>query len=105
MKEQPSDLSSQHDKSGNHKRNDQIQHHCKAALDQHGFSRLYIRDTLHALDHPDLTVTYPQPVKHNAVEPVHNHKKEIGLEICRFEIGNVVPHGNDLLIEAGFYIM
>lgn len=92
MKEQPSDLSSQHDKSGNHKRNDQIQHRCKAALDQHRFSRLYIRDTFLALDHPDLTVTYPQPVKHNAVEPVHDHKKEIGLEICRFETGNVVPH-------------
>ena len=37
----------------------------------------------------------PHPVKHNSVEPVHHHKEEVGLEICRLEIGDFIPDKND----------
>ena len=70
----------QHRDAGQRKRKDRVQYRGQAPLDQHVLSGLDVRHALHALDAPDLAVSYPQPVDHKPA-PVCFFYVCLGIEI------------------------
>ena len=88
-------LAEQHGGAGDDRRDRQVQHRGKATLEEHGFPRFDVGYALHPLNAPELAVGDPQPVQDDAVEPVHDQKKEIRLPVGGLEIGDAVPDGQN----------
>lgn len=89
-----SDFTNQHYNTSYYNCNSQIHDRSRSSSDDHRFPRLSIRNTLHALNPPDLTMNNPKPVHQNPIKPIHNHKKKIRLNISSFKIPNSIPDRN-----------
>ena len=90
-----SELPQEHRRCGRQRGDGQVEHGGRAPLDEDRLPGLHVGDALHSRNAPDPSVAHPQPVKDDAIEPVHDHEEEIRLPVGGLEVRHPVPEGQD----------
>ncbi len=82
----------QHNGTGDGQGDDEVEDRTGGALDEDGFQRLDVGDSLHAGDGPFFAVSDPHQVHADAVEPVHHDEEQHRLPIGGGKVSHAVPH-------------